>query len=195
MPRISATRLRTALSGSDCAPALPAAQAASGRFGAELQLFSGRTIDQPSMFIAGRSDWGAYQNPGALERMQKTACTHMVGTHFVDGAGHWVQQEQPEVVNEALKAVNPRIVCCSLTGYGRTGPDADSKPMGAFGVIRLNERFMDGLQIGFLGLAHQHAGIVEHAAAFHGRPCAVGDHRHRAVAANRTSRSRWTTSS
>ena len=70
----------------------------SGRFGAELQLFSGRTIDQPSMFIAGRSDWGAYQNPGALERMQTTACTHMVGTHFVDGAGHWVQQEQPERV-------------------------------------------------------------------------------------------------
>jgi pimeloyl-ACP methyl ester carboxylesterase len=61
-------------------------------------LFSGRAIDQPSMFIAGRSDWGAYQSPGALERMQKTACTHMVSTQFVDGAGHWVQQEQPERV-------------------------------------------------------------------------------------------------
>jgi pimeloyl-ACP methyl ester carboxylesterase len=70
----------------------------TGRFNAELQLFSGRTIDQPSMFIAGKSDWGAYQNPGALERMQTTACTHMVSTHFVDGAGHWVQQEQPERV-------------------------------------------------------------------------------------------------
>ncbi len=70
----------------------------SGRFTTDLQLFAGRTIDQPSMFIAGRSDWGAYQNPGALERMQKTACTHMTGVHFVDGAGHWVQQEQPERV-------------------------------------------------------------------------------------------------
>jgi pimeloyl-ACP methyl ester carboxylesterase len=68
----------------------------SGRFNAELQLFAGRTIDQPSMFIAGKSDWGAYQNPGAIERMQKTACTHMAGgVQFVDGAGHWVQQEQP----------------------------------------------------------------------------------------------------
>jgi pimeloyl-ACP methyl ester carboxylesterase len=73
-----------------------------GRFASELQLFSGRTIDQPSMFIAGKSDWGAYQNPGALERMQKTACTQMVGTHFVDGAGHWVQQEQPELVSRLL---------------------------------------------------------------------------------------------
>jgi pimeloyl-ACP methyl ester carboxylesterase len=71
----------------------------SGRFNVDLQLFAGRTIDQPSMFIAGKSDWGAYQNPGALERMQKTACTHMAGVHFVDGAGHWVQQEQPDRVS------------------------------------------------------------------------------------------------
>ena len=68
----------------------------SGRFNGDLLTFSGRTIDRPSMFIAGKADWGAYQNPGALERMQKTACTRMVATQFVDGAGHWVQQEQPE---------------------------------------------------------------------------------------------------
>jgi pimeloyl-ACP methyl ester carboxylesterase len=74
----------------------------SGRFNSDLQAFSGRTIDQPSMFIAGRSDWGAYQNPGALERMQKSACTHLVATHVVDGAGHWVQQEQPEKVSSLI---------------------------------------------------------------------------------------------
>ena len=72
------------------------------RYATEVQLFAGRTIDQPSMFIAGRSDWGAYQNPGALERMQKTACTRMLGVHFVDGAGHWVQQEQPEATTKLL---------------------------------------------------------------------------------------------
>jgi pimeloyl-ACP methyl ester carboxylesterase len=72
------------------------------RFASELQLFSGRTIDQPSMFIGGRSDWGVYQNPGALERLQKTVCTKMAGTHLVDGAGHWVQQEQAEAVSTLL---------------------------------------------------------------------------------------------
>ena len=28
--------------------------------------------------------------------MQKTACTKVRGAHLVEGAGHWVQQEQPE---------------------------------------------------------------------------------------------------
>lgn len=74
----------------------------SGRFTAEQQLFSGRTIDVPSMFIGGKSDWGVYQNPGALERMQRVACTRMLATHLVDGAGHWVQQEQPDATSKLL---------------------------------------------------------------------------------------------
>jgi pimeloyl-ACP methyl ester carboxylesterase len=31
--------------------------------------------------------------------MRTTACTRMVGFHLLDGAGHWVQQEQPEQVS------------------------------------------------------------------------------------------------
>ena len=69
---------------------------------AELQLFAGRTIDVPSLFIAGSSDWGIYQRPGAFEHMQGGACTRMVGCHLIDGAGHWVQQEQAARVSELL---------------------------------------------------------------------------------------------
>jgi pimeloyl-ACP methyl ester carboxylesterase len=72
------------------------------KFIAELQLFSGKTIDIPSMFIAGKSDWGVYQKPGDFEKMQTSACTRMVGCHLLDGAGHWVQQEQPEAVARLL---------------------------------------------------------------------------------------------
>lgn len=69
---------------------------------AELLTFAGRTIDTPSMFIAGKSDWGVFQTAGAAERMQTTACTKMVGFHRVEAAGHWVQQEQPQQVSRLL---------------------------------------------------------------------------------------------
>jgi pimeloyl-ACP methyl ester carboxylesterase len=72
------------------------------KIAAELQLFSGRSIDVPSCFIAGKSDWGTYQNPGAFEKMQSTLLTRMWGCHLLDGAGHWVQQEQSEKVTQLL---------------------------------------------------------------------------------------------
>ena len=74
----------------------------TGRYDSELQLFSGRTIDVPSLFVSGKSDWGVYQRPGSFERMQATVCTRMQGCHLIDGAGHWVQQEQPKIVSELL---------------------------------------------------------------------------------------------
>ena len=68
----------------------------------DLLLFSGRTIDVPSCFISGKSDWGTYQRPGALESMQNSVCTRMLGCHLLEGAGHWVQQEQPDAVSSLL---------------------------------------------------------------------------------------------
>jgi pimeloyl-ACP methyl ester carboxylesterase len=74
----------------------------SGAFLGELQTWSGCTIDVPSAFISGKQDWGTYQRPGVFETMQSTACTNMIGCHLVDGAGHWVQQEQPTEVSGLL---------------------------------------------------------------------------------------------
>ncbi len=73
-----------------------------GSLNQELDLFSGRTIDVPSLFIAGKSDWGVYQVPGAFEKMQRGACTNMRGAHLIDGAGHWVQQERPRETLDLL---------------------------------------------------------------------------------------------
>jgi pimeloyl-ACP methyl ester carboxylesterase len=74
----------------------------SGAFDAELQTWSDRPIDVPSAFISGKQDWGTYQRAGALEAMQTRACSNMTLCELVDGAGHWVQQEQPEAVNRLL---------------------------------------------------------------------------------------------
>jgi pimeloyl-ACP methyl ester carboxylesterase len=68
----------------------------------ELRLFGGRTIGLPACFIAGDKDWGTYQVPGALERMQRHAFARMEAIHLVPGAGHWVQQEQPQATSRLL---------------------------------------------------------------------------------------------
>lgn len=76
--------------------------AAAAPLVAGLQLFAGRRIEVPSLFIAGRADWGVYQKPGDFEAMPVRGCADMRGCHLVDGAGHWVQQEQPQAVNTLL---------------------------------------------------------------------------------------------
>lgn len=72
--------------------------------GAELRLFSGRTVDVPSIFIGGTRDWGTYSAPGALDVMRTKAMTKLAGVELIDGAGHWIQQEQPVRLAEILLA-------------------------------------------------------------------------------------------
>ncbi|SCB27523.1 Pimeloyl-ACP methyl ester carboxylesterase [Rhizobium hainanense] len=69
---------------------------------AELRLYSGKTIDVPSLFIGGTSDWGTYSAPGALDLMRTKATTRMSGVELIDGAGHWIQQEQPARLGKLL---------------------------------------------------------------------------------------------
>lgn len=71
---------------------------------AELRLFSGKTIDVPSLFINGKSDWGTYQTPGAVDFMRTKVATRMGDIELIDGAGHWPQQEQPVQLGTRLLA-------------------------------------------------------------------------------------------
>jgi len=73
-----------------------------GKFDAELAKHAGKKIEVPSCFIAGKSDWGPYQRPGSLAKMRGGACARMLSCEFVEGAGHWVQQEQPEETGRLL---------------------------------------------------------------------------------------------
>jgi pimeloyl-ACP methyl ester carboxylesterase len=74
---------------------------------AQLQAYSGKRIEVPACFIAGKSDWGPFQNSGALDKMRNQVCPKLEGPHFIDGAGHWVQEEQPaqviRIVQEFLR--------------------------------------------------------------------------------------------
>ena len=82
------------------------------RYRAELEVFAGRTLDRPACFVSGRHDWGHHQVPGALERMRTKTFTRMAGCHFVDGAGHWVQQEQAAEVTRLLLAFLASASAC-----------------------------------------------------------------------------------
>ncbi|MGN6527149.1 MAG: alpha/beta fold hydrolase [Burkholderiaceae bacterium] len=69
---------------------------------AELRLFAGRTLDVPSLFIGGASDWGPYAAPGALDLMRTKVATKLAGIEMIEGAGHWIQQEQPARLSAML---------------------------------------------------------------------------------------------
>ncbi|KAI9726917.1 MAG: hypothetical protein M1828_000265 [Chrysothrix sp. TS-e1954] len=69
---------------------------------AEMLAFAGKKIECPCIFISGAKDWGNFQEPGALEDYEKK-CGDFRGRVFLDGAGHWPQQETPEKVVMAIR--------------------------------------------------------------------------------------------
>ena len=69
----------------------------------DLDIFAGKKIEVPLLYIAGTKDWLPYQIPGSLERMNE-ASSIFEGEKWIEGAGHWVQQEQPERVVQELES-------------------------------------------------------------------------------------------
>jgi pimeloyl-ACP methyl ester carboxylesterase len=63
----------------------------------------GQPIRQPSLFIAGSRD-GVLRFPAAKSNIEAYPKTlpGLRGSHILEGAGHWVQQEQPAEVNKLL---------------------------------------------------------------------------------------------
>ncbi|KAK2795214.1 hypothetical protein FQN52_006144 [Onygenales sp. PD_12] len=69
----------------------------------DVDIFAGKKIEIPCVFISGKQDWGTYQEPGAIEKMVSgEACADFRGVTIVDGAGHWVPQEKPEDVASGI---------------------------------------------------------------------------------------------
>ncbi|MBT3332535.1 MAG: alpha/beta hydrolase [Rhodospirillaceae bacterium] len=68
---------------------------------AQLAPFIGCTIEQPTLYLCGEHDVIAGNNPEAHAIMQ-AALPDLHGFHALAGAGHWLQQERPEEVNEYL---------------------------------------------------------------------------------------------
>jgi pimeloyl-ACP methyl ester carboxylesterase len=60
-------------------------------------------VHQPSCFIAGEKDVVRRFVPGrdVYSRIDQN-CTDFRFSRLIPGAGHWVQQEAPDAVNEAL---------------------------------------------------------------------------------------------
>jgi pimeloyl-ACP methyl ester carboxylesterase len=55
----------------------------------------------PTAFITGSSDPVNFMMPGSIETMKEVLPDFRSAT-VVEGAGHWVQQEQPDETNAAL---------------------------------------------------------------------------------------------
>mmetsp|Transcript_16284 Transcript_16284/g.47623 ORF Transcript_16284/g.47623 Transcript_16284/m.47623 type:complete len:370 (-) Transcript_16284:28-1137(-) len=65
---------------------------------------AGRKLKQPVAFITGSNDPVIMMNGGksAVEKGLRSTCESLDLVKFIGGAGHWVQQERPREVSEAV---------------------------------------------------------------------------------------------
>jgi pimeloyl-ACP methyl ester carboxylesterase len=67
----------------------------------DLAAWNGLPLRQPSIFIAGGHDESTRWLADVISRFATTV-PGLSGSHLLDGAGHWVQQERPDEVNRLL---------------------------------------------------------------------------------------------
>ncbi len=67
----------------------------------DLAAFAGRPITQPTLFIGGALDASTTWMADAIAAFP-TTMPGLVGSHVLDGAGHWIQQERPDEVDALL---------------------------------------------------------------------------------------------
>jgi pimeloyl-ACP methyl ester carboxylesterase len=67
----------------------------------DLAAFDGATIHQSALYIAGADDPSVAWLADAI-REQPIHLPGLKGTHLLEGAGHWVQQERPDEVNALI---------------------------------------------------------------------------------------------
>nr|AJD23151.1 epoxide hydrolase [Onygena corvina] len=69
----------------------------------DLDVFAGKKIECPCLYIGGAKDWGTYQVPGAIGKLANNVSDDFCEV-IVDDAGHWPAQEKPQEVVDALTA-------------------------------------------------------------------------------------------
>ena len=72
------------------------------RNGALLAAFAGRRVEQPALFIGAEHDVIFGQTRAGVDATR--SAVPLLQQVWVEGSGHWVQQERPDEVNAALLA-------------------------------------------------------------------------------------------
>ncbi len=67
----------------------------------DLAAFAERPIELPALFVGGSRDGPTIWGAPAIARFPETL-PQLRGSHILEGAGHWIQQERPEETNALL---------------------------------------------------------------------------------------------